>query len=89
MKDTKSDRLAKNIESMTFDFPYPDIGHSIDPITGKGQPSESLSDEEDVNLRIQIRGERAIRVMSGAGALSIYEAVWRFLNEEESKNTQT
>lgn len=71
---------------MTFGFPAHVSGFGVDPVTGKGEPSENISDEEGIEILLQISGESYCRVIPHETAMKIYEIVWHFLNREESNN---
>lgn len=82
MEKSKTDRLIRQIEKVTFGFPMPSIGYGGDKETGLGTPPEELTDEEDLAVLLHFRNDPGIRVIKGEPAMAIYETVWKYLNDE-------
>jgi hypothetical protein len=85
--DTNTNRLMKQIESMTFLFPYRESGYAVDKITDKGTTPEHILYEEGVGMHVQIKGEMGVRLIDGPTALDIYGAVWKHFNNEENSGS--
>ena len=78
MNSSNADRLIKKIDTMRFRFPHTGVGYGVDPSSGEGQAPEKISDEEGVEVHLQIPGEPGLSVISGTAAMKIYNTVWHF-----------